>query len=115
MAIVGIAALSGCGPHFDHLDFAERTSPPFPAELNRTGVTIPAGIAVAVTPIAMTDDAPMEDVSVELVTSDSGVLGLDHDAEGGFVIYGVSQGLATISIFVDGDAVGTMPAKVTPQ
>ncbi|APR81381.1 Hypothetical protein A7982_06728 [Minicystis rosea] len=110
------AALTGCGPRFDHLDFAQRTSPPLTATLSSTLVSIPAGIAVAFDPLPREDDGELiEKVEVDLVSSNIGVLGVDHDTEDGFVIYGVSEGSATISIFLDGEAVGTLPATVTKQ
>lgn len=114
---LALSALAGCGPHFDHLDFAEKTTPPLPVSLQPNGVTIPEGIAVAFTPIAMDGGERIEDAQVELVTSDASVLGVDRaaDSEDGYVIYGVHAGHARISIFVDGSAEGTLPATVTAQ
>ena len=108
------AALAGCGPDFDHLELAQRTSPPSATTLASDSVSIPVGIAVAVNPIPRDDsNERVEKVMVDLVSSDLGVLGIDPDVDDGFVIYGVSEGSATISMFLDGDSVGTVPATVT--
>jgi len=115
LSVLALSAIAGCGPHFDHLDFIERTTPPMTVSLLSTGVSIPEGIAVAFTPLAMDGSTRMEDAQVDLVTSDDGVLGLDRAEDEGFVMYGVHPGHANISIFVDGEAVGTLPASVTPQ
>jgi hypothetical protein len=107
------SALMGCTPGYDHLDFAQRTSPPLPADLSANGVTIPVGIAVGIAPIAIDDSGdPMEDVNLSLVSSSSSILGLDGAGDDGFVIYGVAPGQATISVFVDGTPVDTIPAVV---
>lgn len=53
LASIALASLTGCGPRFDHLEFVQSTSPPLPVTLERTGVIVPVGIAVACTPIAI--------------------------------------------------------------
>lgn len=110
---LALGALAGCAPRYDHLEFTQRTSPPLPASLAPSGVSIPVGVAVAIAPIAIDDGGdPMEDVNLALVSSNSGVLGLDSAGDEGFVLYGASVGQATISVFVDGDPVDTIPAVV---
>jgi hypothetical protein len=117
VAALALSALTGCGPHFDHLDFEEKTTPPLPVSLLSTGVTVPVGVAVAFAPIAMDGTERMEDAKVDLVSSDASVLGVDRavDESAGYVIYGVRAGHAQISIFVDGSAEGSLPATVTAQ
>lgn len=113
LAALALATLAGCAPRFDHLDFVESTSPPLPTTLAWSGVSITEGIAVGFTALAMTDDGPMDkETVVSLTSGNPGVLGLDHAVDEGYVVYGVSVGKTTISIFIDGEAVGTMPATV---
>lgn len=116
-AVLALSTLAGCGPQFDHLDFAPHTTPPLSVSLLSTGITLPEGIAVAVTPIAMAGGERMDDVRVELISSDGSVLGVDRaeEGEGDYVIYGIRAGSTRVSIFIDGSAEGTLPATVTPQ
>lgn len=116
-AALALSALAGCGPEIYRLDFAPHTTPPLSVSLLSTGITIPEGIAVAVTPIAMAGGERMDDVRVELISSDGSVLGVDRAEEGeeDYVIYGIRAGSAQISFFIDGSAEGTLPATVTPQ
>jgi hypothetical protein len=113
LGALALVTLAGCAPRFDHLDFVESTSPPLPADLAWTGLSLTEGIAVGFTPLAMTADGPMDkETVVSLTSGNPGVLGLDHAVDTGYVVYGVSVGHTTISVFIDGEAVGTMPAAV---
>ena len=114
-AVIAAAAawMAGCGPRADHVDFVEETNPPANVTLAWSGIAIPEGIAVAVTPTAMSGGERMDDASVSLESSAAGVLGVQPTADGGFVIYGARAGIAQLTAFVDGDAVGEIPARVT--
>lgn len=115
LASIALASLTGCGPSFDHLEFVQSTSPPLPVTLERTGVIVPVGIAVACTPIAMDGADPIEDATVGLITTNPSIIDIAPAVDEGYVIFGVSPGHAKISIFVDGEAVGTLPATVIEQ
>lgn len=115
LAAVALAALSGCGPTFDHLEFRERTTPPLTVSLLANEVVIPEGIAVAFEPIPMTQTDAIEDANLDLLSSNEAVLGLDRTIDGAYVIYGASVGVAQVNVFLDGEQVGVVPAKVTPQ
>lgn len=50
-----------------------------------------------------------------MITTNSSIIGVSPSVDEGYVIFGVSPGNAKISIFVDGEAVGTLPATVVEQ
>lgn len=115
-AAVALATLAGCGPTYDHLEFGQKTSPPLFVDLRPEGITLPEGIAVAVAPIPIAEGGDrMEDRVVTLISGDTGVLGCDRIPETGFVLYGARAGQARLSVFVDGEAVETIPAQVVKQ
>lgn len=109
-----LSALAGCGPYYDHLDFGQQTSPPIPVSLGSSAVTIPVGIAVAVSPIAIDDGGdPMEDSQVSLQSSNASVLGIDPaTSDGLLVVYGIRPGQAMITVLVDGERADQIPAVV---
>lgn len=114
-AAAALAALAGCGPQFDHLDFQPETTPPLSVSLLSSQVTLPVGIAVGFDAAPMTDSGPIEDTHVDLLTSNGVVLGLDRTIDDKFVMFGVSVGEARIDVFLDGEQVGAVPVQVTPQ
>jgi hypothetical protein len=111
-----VAALAGCTPAFDHVEFQATTSPPLPADLASHQVTIPEGIAVAFTAVAFAaDGSTFDKTQVGFLSTSTGVLGVEPAQGGGFVVFGVEPGEAALSVTLGGNEVGTIPATVTAQ
>ena len=115
---VAAAALAGCGPSFDHLEFTNRTTPPDSTSVSENEIRIQVGIAIGViaTPYDGNEAMDDEDTTLELESDNPGVIGVDPALEhGSFVIYGVGAGTANVRIIVDGSDEGRIPATVTLQ
>ncbi len=114
-ALVSVAAM-GCAPSFDHLDFTKQTAPPLAVTLTSTEIEVPAGVAVAFTPIAMAGQDKLDKSVVVLTSTDPSILGVaPQSTAGGFLIFGVSHGTAGVNVLVDGEQKTVIHAVVSPQ
>lgn len=112
-----LAALAiGCAPSFDHLDLRPKSTPPLPVTLSSTQISMPIGIAVDVTPIAMAGTEQLKDASIELRPSDAGVLRVDpRFGSTDLVLSAQGQGKTELQVIVDGELKMTIPVTVEPQ
>jgi hypothetical protein len=118
MVIAALGALAtGCGPDFERIDFANRTTPPVTTVIAYEGIEFKVGIAVATIATAVADGEDMDEetvIGLEPVNSD--VIGVDPTIEANsFVIYGVGPGTTTINVEIDGELEGEIPVTVTLQ
>jgi hypothetical protein len=117
MALLGSLTM-GCGPSFERLDFTFRTIPPAGVTVAHEGITIPAGVAVGliVTPMDDSGDEMDEETRIVLESANPGIIGIDPALEErSFVLYGVGAGASGITVDIDGDYQGKIPATVVLQ
>ena len=119
LAALSLASLAtaACSPSYDHLDFSPQTTPPLAFTLTSAQVDLPAGVAVAVSPVAMAGQDKLDGSIVGLTSTDVTILGIapiSGQAQG-FVLFGVSPGTAGVTVTVDGDEKQVIPAQVTAQ
>jgi len=116
MALLVALGAIGCGSDYN-VEFRSLTVPPKTVSLDDDQVQIPASIAVAVEVTPYEDGEEMgEDVFVELVSQNHGVIGVDVALEEReFVLYGVEPGSTDIDLYFDDDFVGSINAVITEQ
>lgn len=123
-AALVLAGATGCSG-FDHLDFTFKSAPPDGATVTFEHIQIHEGIALGVTARPMDgSDTLDESTVVQLESRDPGILGVgpglpdddDEDtANWSFVIFGAKAGTTTITVRIDNDLEGEIPATVEPQ
>jgi hypothetical protein len=112
-AVALVLALAGCAD--EHwVEFRLLTSPPAPVTLTSAEVALPAGVAVGVEVIPFENNRRLEDgVSVELVSHNASVLGVDRGLENRvFVLIGAGAGATTMDLVFGDELVGDMRATV---
>lgn len=126
LAAVALAGLTGCSG-FDRLDFIYSSAPPDGAAITYEGISLHAGIALGVEARPMDGDEVMDtDTRVELTSDNPGVIGVspalpeddvddDEVYNWKFVIYGVGAGSSSITVTIDGEIEGEIPATISPQ
>lgn len=120
-AAIAVAGLTGCGG-FDRLDFSFESAPPDNATVTYGDIHIHDGIAVGVIARPMDGNDEMdEDTVVELESKNPGILGVsraverDEDDPPKFVLFGVSPGTTSVTVRIDGNVEGEIPATVEAQ
>jgi hypothetical protein len=119
--------MTGCSDVYT-LAFSYESGPPDNAVVSFDEIRIHEGIIVGVTARPLEDDEPMDtETTVRLVTDDSSVLGIaeglfdgdaerdDEDANWSFVVYGAKAGSTSVTVYIDGERQGEIPAVVEPQ
>jgi hypothetical protein len=121
VAAMSLAALTGCSG-FDRIDFTFESAPPDNATVTYTDIRIHAGIAVGVLARPMDGNDEMdEDTDVVLESRNPSVLGVsravqeDEDDPPKFVLFGVSPGSTVVTVRIDGNVEGEIPANVDAQ
>jgi hypothetical protein len=116
-ALAGLSALTtGCAEDLE-VDLNARTTAPLPVALSSRSVAVPAGVAVGVNAIPLSNGDEMdEETTVELISENIQVLGVDRTIEDrSFVFYGVGPGTTDVRVYIDGSFAGTIAATVQLQ
>lgn len=127
LVAAALAGLSGCSSDY-RIDFTYNSSPPDGAIISFDSIRIHEGIAVGVEAQPMDDDELMDrETFVRLVSDDPSVLGVqstlskadvdasDDLANWSFVIFGVKTGSTRVTVYIDDELEGEIPAVVEPQ
>jgi hypothetical protein len=113
LALLALGAF-GCSS-YDQTDFNFRTAPPVPVSITNDHFTVTEGISVGFIAIPM-DGAEEMEGDFRLETSDSTILGIARGtAERSFVVWGVSPGMTTVRVRLDGKVEAQIPATVLAQ
>jgi len=99
---------------YDGFELRLQTTPPGEVTVNAGSVILPQGMAVAVRVHAPgAQDPETGELYVSIESSDPSVLGVSPTVEqAGFVLYGTSEGTATLTVKVEGEDDKSVPAKV---
>ena len=121
-----LAPLAGCSD-FDRIDFQYSADLPLDIRLSYEEIWLPTGVAVTTVARPMAGDSLMaRDTLVELASANPGVLGVsfalpnelgvsNENADWTFVLYAVSAGSTRVTVRVDGELKGEIPATILPQ
>lgn len=113
--LLGVSALSGCGPDFDHVSIdGVVTSSLGASRIDTARVTVAEGMVLKAHIVAFNDDNEVMETRVE--TKQGGILGMSRViSDGDFAFYGISAGETEVELYADGKLVLIMKATVTPQ
>jgi hypothetical protein len=107
------------GPSYAYVDFTEPSKPPAEVTLTPDFVSLPVGIAVRVTPVAMGDDEwPLrgEVADTSLVSVDRSILDvLPGPEEGQLVLVGAGVGATSLRVLIQGVQVDSLSVQVVSQ
>lgn len=107
------------GPSYAYVDFTEPSSPPAEVTLTRDFVSLPVGIAVRVTPVAMGDDEwPLRGEVADLVltSADASILDVRQGPEEDQVVLaGTGVGATSLRVLIQGEQVDSISVQVVSQ
>ncbi len=107
------------GPSYAYVDFTEPSNPPAEVTLTRDFVSLPVGIAVRVTPVAVGDDEwPLRGEVADMVlrSMDAGILDvLPGPEEGQVVLVGAGVGATSLRVLLQGVQVDSISVQIIPQ
>lgn len=121
-----LAAASGCSD-FERIDFQYSADLPLDIRLTYEEIRLPTGVAVTTVARPMAGGSPMaRSTKVELASADPTVLGVafalpnefgvsGESAGWTFVLYAVKAGSTEVTVRVDGEIKGEIPATILPQ
>lgn len=121
-----LTVLSGCSD-FERIDFQYSHDLPLDIRISYEEIRLPSGVAVTAVARPIADGSLMSrETVVELASENPGVLGVafalpnrlgvsTENADWTFVLYAASAGSTTVTVRVDGDVEGEIPATVLPQ
>lgn len=102
----------GCGPSFDHLEYAPIGSVPSGALFEPTLVSVPAGASVAARVVAVDSDGARMNCEPALVSGNPSIMRVQRSDRGETVFSGVAVGEAAISVACPDDS-GLVTGRVT--
>lgn len=121
-----LAAASGCSD-FERIDFQYSADLPLDIRLTYEEIRLPTGVAVTTIARPMAGDSPMaRGTKIELASANPAVLGVafalpnelgvsGESAHWTFVLYAVKAGSTEVTVRVDGEMMGEIPATILPQ
>jgi len=121
-----LAAASGCSD-FERIDFQYSADLPLDIRLAYEEIRLPTGVAVTTVARPMAGGSLMaRNTKVELASADPTVLGVafalpnefgvsGESAGWTFVLYAVKAGSTEVTVRVDGEMKGEIPATILPQ
>lgn len=108
-------ALSGCEPRpiLASIEVKQLTTPPLGVEISATRITLPEGIAVAMTIVGRDTKGELMDLKTPFEQS---VVFQEAREDGVFILYGQPVGTFTVTMSpVDGDGSAEIEVEVVPQ
>ncbi|MFW5739179.1 MAG: hypothetical protein ACOC1F_02310 [Myxococcota bacterium] len=115
LTATGLSACLVCCSSYEGFELRSRSTPPVPVAVDAGSVMLPQGVAVAVQVIAPgAEDPQTGELYVGMRSSDPSVMAVWPTVEQGtFVVYGVSEGTAVLTVMFEDEDDETIPAKVT--
>ena len=114
VGLLGVLATVSCNS-YEGFELRAETTPPTEVTIDANSVILPQGTAVGVLVLAPgAEDPETGEVYVSVRSSDPSVINVWPTVEQNtFVIYGLSEGTAVLTILIDGQDDESIPAKVT--
>jgi hypothetical protein len=114
IGLLGLLTTLSCDS-YDGFELRVETTPPTDVTIDAGSVILPQGTAVGVLVLAPgAEDPETGEVYVAVRSSDPSVINVWPTVEQNtFVIYGVSEGTAVLTVLIEGEDDESIPAKVT--
>jgi len=114
VGLVGVLSMLSCNS-YDGFELRAETTPPTDVTIDAGSVILPQGTAVGVLVLAPgAEDPETGEVYITVHSSDPSVINVWPTVEQNtFVIYGVSEGTAVLTVSIEDQDDESIPAKVT--